>query len=419
MTIIKRAVALVLTLLLVLSFSACNKEDEDAVLTTKRKVTTTKSGGEEIDIWSYLGDESLEGTLSEETGTIPFSSGIGSYSTKTYEDVPVSFGGTTVFSSATTAKSGYPTFKWNPVSGAIKYNIYRSTSKNGTYSYLDTTTATSYTDKTAVSGTKYYYQVKAVKKVSESKTTTKATGGTTKPTTKPTTANTGFNPPARDASKAPASAPQNFTKVADIVALYNLAANNVISKATAVARTNRVIQELVYDTGSAAAGLSTGILKNWLGITNGPSINSTVRVFTGDQAKEEFPSDTYADTASKLTTSMVRSASCVYQDGYYNVTIILKDDPEFTSEYSQTCLNVLHPSTIYSGATAQAKVIQLETEDKPYAPMLQAQIWYDGYQLDYVIDQVPTILAIRADEGDITLDTSLAILMIERWAVQY
>lgn len=418
MTLVKRAVALVLTLLLVLSFSACNKEDEDAVVTTKKRVTTTSADGEGIDIWSYIDEEGLEGTLSEETGTIPFSSGIGSFSTNTYEDVPVSFGGTSVFSSATTAKNGYPTFKWNPVSGAIKYNIYRSTSKNGTYNYLDTTTATSYTDKTAVSGTKYYYQVKAVKKVSETKTTTKKSStSTTKQNPISTTVN--FNPPARDASKAPATAPQNFTAVADIVALYNLAANNVISKSTAVARTNRVIQELAYDTGSSAAGLSTGILKNWLGIANGPSINSNVKVYTGDQAKEEFPSDTYADTASKLTSSMVRSASCVYQDGYYNVTIILKDDPEFTSEYSQTCLNVLHPSTIYSGATAQAKVIQLETEDRPYAPMLQAQIWYDGYQLDYVIDQVPTILAIRADEGDITLDTSLAILLIERWAVQY
>ena len=144
MTIIKRVVALVLTLLLVLSFSACNKEDEDAVVTTKKRVTTTKADGEGIDIWSYLDEEGLEGTLSEETGTIPFSAGTGSYSSKTYEDVPVSFGGTSVFSSATTAKNGYPTFKWNPVAGAIKYNIYRSTSKNGTYSYLDTTTATSY-----------------------------------------------------------------------------------------------------------------------------------------------------------------------------------------------------------------------------------------------------------------------------------
>ena len=142
-------------------------------------------------------------------------------------------------------------------------------------------------------------------------------------------------------------------------------------------------------------------------------------MFTGEQAKEEFPSDTYADTACKLDVSMVNKASCEYKDGYYYVTIILNNDPEYTSEYSQTCLNVLHPSTVYSGATAQAKAITTENEEVPYSPMLQAQIWYDGYQLDYVIDQVPTILAIRADEGDITLDTSLAILMIERWAVQY
>ncbi|MDO5448646.1 MAG: hypothetical protein Q4F70_03460 [Clostridia bacterium] len=420
MNSLKKVLAILLTMLLILSFSACNKDDDDeAVLTTKKKVTTTHSDGSDIDIWAYLENGDLEDTLAEEAGTIAYSSG-GSYSSQTYEDVPVSFGGTSVFSSATTAKSGYPTFKWNAVSGAIKYNIYRSTSKNGTYTYLDTTTATSYTDKTAVSGTQYYYQVKAVKKVDSTKSTTKKSSGTTKSTQNPTQSQTvNFNPPARDASSAPKSAPQTFTSVSDIVALYNLAANNVITKATAVARTNRVIQELEYDTGSTAAGLSTSLLKNWLGIANGPSINSTVKVFTGAQAQEEFPSDTYTDTASKLTTSMVRSANCTYQDGYYNVTIVLKDDPEYTSEYSQTCLNVLHPSTIYSGATAQAKAIQVETESKAYAPMLQAQIWYDGYQLDYVIDQVPTILAIRADEGDVTVNTSLAILMLERWAVQY
>ena len=142
-------------------------------------------------------------------------------------------------------------------------------------------------------------------------------------------------------------------------------------------------------------------------------------MFTGEQAKEEFPSDTYADTACKLDVSMVKTASCEYKDGYYYVTIILNNDPEYTSEYSQTCLNVLHPSTIYSGATAQAKAIQIDENGSYAAPFLQAEIWYDGYQLDYVTCQVPTILAIRATEGDVTVDTSLAILLAERWAVQY
>lgn len=61
--------------------------------------------------------------------------------------------------------SGKPYLKWSAVSGAAKYEVYRSGSKSGTYKLLGTTTKTNYTDSTASAGYTYYYKVKAVSKV--------------------------------------------------------------------------------------------------------------------------------------------------------------------------------------------------------------------------------------------------------------
>ncbi len=49
---------------------------------------------------------------------------------------------------------------WGKVSGADTYRVYRKT-KSGDWKYLDSTSKTGYTDKTAKSGTKYYYSVRA------------------------------------------------------------------------------------------------------------------------------------------------------------------------------------------------------------------------------------------------------------------
>ncbi len=49
---------------------------------------------------------------------------------------------------------------WNEVKGADSYRVYRKTSK-GEWTYIGSTTKTGYTDKTAKSGTKYYYAVRA------------------------------------------------------------------------------------------------------------------------------------------------------------------------------------------------------------------------------------------------------------------
>ena len=64
--------------------------------------------------------------------------------------------------------TGKPYIKWNAVANASKYEVYRATSKDGTYTLLGTTTATNYTDNKAGTGYTYYYKVKAISKVKSS-----------------------------------------------------------------------------------------------------------------------------------------------------------------------------------------------------------------------------------------------------------
>ena len=58
--------------------------------------------------------------------------------------------------------TGKPYLKWTPVEGAVKYEVYRSGTKNGTYTLLGTTANLNYTDSKANAGYIYYYKVKAV-----------------------------------------------------------------------------------------------------------------------------------------------------------------------------------------------------------------------------------------------------------------
>lgn len=61
-----------------------------------------------------------------------------------------------------TASTYSITVKWNSVSSATKYNVYRSTSSNSSYSQVSTEYGTSYVDSNVKSGTTYYYKVAAV-----------------------------------------------------------------------------------------------------------------------------------------------------------------------------------------------------------------------------------------------------------------
>ena len=59
---------------------------------------------------------------------------------------------------------GRPALKWNAVSGAAKYEVYRARSKSGDYIKYSTVTGTSYTNTSYIeNGNTYYYKVRALK----------------------------------------------------------------------------------------------------------------------------------------------------------------------------------------------------------------------------------------------------------------
>lgn len=67
--------------------------------------------------------------------------------------------GTTSIVSITSPLAGRVTLKWSKAAGATSYAVYRSTSLNGTYSLVNTTTALSYTNTNLLRGRIYYYKV--------------------------------------------------------------------------------------------------------------------------------------------------------------------------------------------------------------------------------------------------------------------
>lgn len=64
------------------------------------------------------------------------------------------------------SSTGKPQLKWDKVSGADSYHVYRATSKNGSFSRIKSTSSTSYTDSSAKAGKVYYYKVIALVKSS-------------------------------------------------------------------------------------------------------------------------------------------------------------------------------------------------------------------------------------------------------------
>ncbi len=63
---------------------------------------------------------------------------------------------------ATRSVDGKPVLIWDKIPNAVSYSVYRSTTKNGTFARVFTTTGTSYTHVSAEIGRTYYYKVKAL-----------------------------------------------------------------------------------------------------------------------------------------------------------------------------------------------------------------------------------------------------------------
>ena len=61
--------------------------------------------------------------------------------------------------------------RWDKVDGVTGYKIYRSTSKNGAYKCVATVSSknNSYTNTGLISGTTYYYKIRAYKNLNNEK----------------------------------------------------------------------------------------------------------------------------------------------------------------------------------------------------------------------------------------------------------
>lgn len=58
--------------------------------------------------------------------------------------------------------TGIPKLSWNKVAGAVKYEVYRSKTENGTYTNVFSTEGSTYTHSSATIGQTYYYKVRAI-----------------------------------------------------------------------------------------------------------------------------------------------------------------------------------------------------------------------------------------------------------------
>ncbi len=73
----------------------------------------------------------------------------------------------TKISSLTSKKKKQVVVKWKKVKGATQYEVYRATSKKGKYKKIGTSKKTTYTDKKATGGKRYYYKVRVCKKINK------------------------------------------------------------------------------------------------------------------------------------------------------------------------------------------------------------------------------------------------------------
>ncbi len=71
----------------------------------------------------------------------------------------------TKISSIASSKAKQVAVKWKKVKGATQYEVYRSTKSKSGYKKIGTTKKTSYTDKKATGGKKYYYKIRVCKKI--------------------------------------------------------------------------------------------------------------------------------------------------------------------------------------------------------------------------------------------------------------
>jgi|GEM_PF-2257576 len=158
----------------ILIFAACSKDEDSPTLDFGECAqygefgdTITKEDGQE---------ELIDPTQKNEVNTD------GKTSTKKADGKSLASVDTT-----SVAKDGSVKISWQAVLGATSYTVYRATSTDGEYKEIGTSGTTSYTDKGAESGKKYYYKILAVMPTTTTTKDSIKSPSTTKSQSQPTT----------------------------------------------------------------------------------------------------------------------------------------------------------------------------------------------------------------------------------------
>jgi len=152
------------------SFANCSALSGSLTIpATVKKVDSTPFMGTELsEVW-FLGDmpEISPYAFSANALTVYYPAGNATWTEEKIEAVKglstwVAVTSKLTLKASNVASSGKIRLTWNSMPDAVKYEVYRATSKSGTYTRLSTTTGTSLTNTSTTAGKTYYYKVRFV-----------------------------------------------------------------------------------------------------------------------------------------------------------------------------------------------------------------------------------------------------------------
>lgn len=126
----------------------------------------------------------------------------------------------------------------------------------------------------------------------------------------------------RTQNNSKATSTSNQKSVAEIVSMYNTAANKIKPTAKTITRNYCKKDNLseYLELPSAISGIGEWAINQFVKGSDEPAI------FDEKEEVDEYFPISYENYTSKLTADMVKSATCVEDGNTYKITIILKDD---------------------------------------------------------------------------------------------
>ncbi len=167
----KKILAAVMALTMAASFSACKGDKEEGTTNP----TVTGGAAEDVFDLSQLAENGEDVTI--DSGMIDKDSGKVTTTKAENTTKPNIKNETTVSGNlaGSNTEKGYK-LSWKAVDGAKKYNIYRADTKDGSYKFLGSTTATTYVDTTG--SNKYFYKITVASDATSNKVSTTAAAST-------------------------------------------------------------------------------------------------------------------------------------------------------------------------------------------------------------------------------------------------